>query len=324
MRKSTRAVTLFVLPHFFLLWISSASCTRHPSEPPFLLKQVGVNAWAAIDNARATSPAAANAGFVIGDDAVTVIDTFGSAEAARQLLAEIGTLTKRPVKFVINTHYHLDHVAGNGVFAAAGAVVLAQRNVRSWIHSENLRMFGTHITPELKALTDAVVAPMVVYDQNADLYMGSRQIQLRSLPGHTGSDSFVLIPDSKIVFAGDLFWHNMLPNLIDASTQPWIDTLATLLAQSSPDYTFVPGHGDVGKAADVTAFREYLITLRQVVAAAKDQRQSGSGLAATVISTLKEPYAHWDFSEDRANENISQTDAELSGTKRIPEAESAH
>jgi hypothetical protein len=99
--NSKRAVPTVLLPHIFLLCISGANCAQKAAEPPFTLKQVGPNAWAAIDNARATAPATANAGFVIGDDAVAVIDTLGNAEAAKQLLAEIHTLTKLPVKFVI-------------------------------------------------------------------------------------------------------------------------------------------------------------------------------------------------------------------------------
>ena len=134
---------------------------------------------------------------------------------------------------------------------------MAQENVRGWIREENLHLLGAFLTPELKALTEAVVAPMVVYETDMNLYLGTRRIQVRSLPGHTGGDSVVFIPDAKVVFAGDLVWRNMLPNLIDASTKPWIETLDSLVADSAPDSAFVPGHGELGKASDVAAFREY-------------------------------------------------------------------
>ena len=195
MRRATCALIV-------LVFTFGAGCARRSPEPAFVLKQVGPNAWAAIDNPKATSPAASNAGFVIG---VVVIDTFSTEDAAKQLLAEIQQRTKLPVKFVVNTHYHLDHVAGNGVFAKQGAAVLAQRNVRGWIHSENLRLIGDFLTPELKALTESIAAPSVDYEQASHLYLGSRAIHLRSFPGHTGGDSIVIVPDARVAFLGDLF-----------------------------------------------------------------------------------------------------------------------
>jgi cyclase len=150
-----------------------ATGARDAAEGPFTLKQVGVNVWAAISNPKSKAPAGANMGFVIGDDGVAVIDTstgvdvdgnFGT-ETATQLLATIRTLTPLPVRFVIHTHHHLDHVAANGVFVDAGATVLAHRNVRGWIHSENLRVFGGDIAPPHRAFIEALRPPTVTYDK---------------------------------------------------------------------------------------------------------------------------------------------------------------
>ena len=306
-----------LVSHAVLLSLCGTGCTWASVEPPFTLTQVGPNVWAAIHNAKATEPAWANAGFVIGDDGVAVIDTFGSAANATQLLSEIRTRTKLPVKFVVNTHYHLDHVGGNGVFADAGAMVVAQRHVRDWIHTENLRLLGPQITPEQKAVTEAFVAPTVGYDESMNLYLGSRRVQVRSLPGHTGGDSIVLVPDSKIVFGGDLLFHNMLPTLIDASTQAWIETLDLLLTQHADD-TFVPGHGEVGHRQDVAAFRDYLMMLRRLVSEAVAQGQAGDAVVAGVMPALKERYGHMEFFDGIAKQNVLETDAELRGSKRIP------
>jgi len=294
-------------------------CAQQRPEPPFTLTQIGTNVWAAIDNPKAATPASANAGFVIGDDGVVVIDTFFSEEAATQLLAEIQQRTKLPVKYVINTHYHIDHVAGNGVFAKTGAAILAQRNVRGWIHSENLRLLGDFLTPELKAQTDSIVAPTVDYEDATNLYLGSRAIQVRSFLGHTGGDSIVVVPDAKVVFLGDLFWRNMLPTLIDASTKPWVETLDAIAAMNEPGYTFVPGHGDPGSATDVAAFREYLTTLRALVADARAQGKTGDdALAQSIVPKLKEKFGQWEFAEPVAKSNVLETDAEMRGAKRIP------
>src|SRR5262245_53740330 len=95
-----------------------AAQSTGPAALTFTLKPLGHNVYAAIDDAK--GDAGANAGFVIGDDGVAVIDTFENPEASKQMLAEIRKLTQLPVKFVVNTHYHIDHVAGNSLFQQNG------------------------------------------------------------------------------------------------------------------------------------------------------------------------------------------------------------
>src|SRR5262245_29286851 len=137
---------------FFLgCWVSAVGAQTPPAPAPdaalpFTLKQLAPGVYAAIDNSKGES--GANAGFVVGDDGVAVIDTFENEPAARVLLGEIRMVSKLPIKFVVNTHYHLDHVAGNAVFAKEGAVIVAHRNVPAWIHTENLKFFGKEIKPE--------------------------------------------------------------------------------------------------------------------------------------------------------------------------------
>jgi glyoxylase-like metal-dependent hydrolase (beta-lactamase superfamily II) len=85
--------------------------------------KLGDGVWAAIVDD--SGKAGGNAGFVVGDDGIAVIDTFENAVAARELLTAIRQIGSLPIRFVVNTHYHLDHVAGNEVFASAGAVVVS-------------------------------------------------------------------------------------------------------------------------------------------------------------------------------------------------------
>jgi cyclase len=319
MHNTTRAVPILLLAYIFLVTGADSAHAQSLAEPPFTLKQIGLYVWAAIDNPKAKAPASANAGFVIGDDGVVVIDTFASADAAKELLVEIRKITKLPVKFVVNTHYHVDHVAGNAIFADVGAVVLAQRNVPGWIHPENLNLMGPGIKPELKAFVEALRAPVVGYDGGVDLYLGARAIHVRSFPGHTGGDSVVLVPDANVAFGGDLFWRDMVPNTIDSSTKPWIDTLDSLL-KNAAGYTFVPGHGEVGSAQDVAAFRQYLATVQKLVTDARAQGKSGGAIAEAVLPALTEKYGQWEYFKYLATLNIQQMDAELSGKKRIPGA----
>ena len=95
----------------------------------------------------------------------------------------------------------------------------------------------------------------------------------------------MLVPDAKVAFAGDLFWRDSLPNLINASTKPWIATLDAM-AKNGADFTFVPGHGEIGTAQNVTLFRDYLATLLKLVADARAQGKSGNALSEAVMPVL--------------------------------------
>jgi cyclase len=304
---------------FVLLFFSAAARAQAPTQAaaslPFTLKPLGHNVWAAIDDAK--GDAGANAGFVIGDDGVLVVDTFEHEPAAKLLLAEIRKLTNLPIKFVVNTHYHLDHVAGNGVFAQAGAVILGHENIRAWIHTENLKFFGPNIKPEQKAMVEGLVAPEITYNSGISLFLGSRRILVEPFPGHTGGDSVVVIPDAQVKFCGDLFWRKTLPNLIDATTSSWIDTLDKVSA-SSAGWTFVPGHGDVGNASDVAEFRGYLLDLRAALAQPVKEGKTGDELVTAVLPALTEKYGGWNFFKYFAKPDILNTAAELRGDKKIP------
>lgn len=284
-------------------------------KPFFTLHDLGAGVWAAV--AVPGSGAGSNAGFIIGDDGVVVVDTFQSAAAATQLLAAIRERTKLPIRFVVNTHYHLDHVAGNGVFHDAGAQIIAQRNVRGWERTENLKFFGATPPADKKAWVESLVLPDLVYDDSIDLFLGSRRMTVRYMRGHTGGDSVVAIPDAGVVFTGDLFWDQTLPNTIDADTAAWVGT-DERLASEYPQASFVPGHGEVGKSADVLAFREYLQSLRRSVAAARKQDLKADALTEAAKKDLAPRYDKWGFYSHFIDPNIKQMDEELAGTKRRP------
>ena len=286
---------------------------------PFILHQVGPGVWAAIDNPAAKSArAGANAGFVIGTDSVLVVDTFENPTASKVLLDQIRQKTNLPIRFVVNTHYHIDHVAGNNIFAAAGATILAQQNVRAWERTENKKILGPNITAAQTQIVESLGLPTVTYKDGVDLYLGSREIIVRSFPGHTGGDSVVFIPDANVVFTGDLFWCHTLPNLIDASTKPWVETL-DLAIEHHPAATFVPGHGEVGNVQDVKDFRGYLSDLRADVAQAQAAGKSGDALIDSVLPEIQQKYGSWDAFAYFAKPDIHYTDLELHGKKRIPQ-----
>jgi glyoxylase-like metal-dependent hydrolase (beta-lactamase superfamily II) len=284
----------------------------------FTLDKLAPDVWAAMDNPKAKQRSYANAGVVIGEDGVVVVDTMTGDDVAGRLLREIRALTSLPVRFVVNTHYHGDHVAGNRLFVDAGAQLIAHRNVRRWILPENLRMLGDTPNPELKTFVERFVAPHVGYTEAVDLYLGSRVVHVRSFPGHTGGDSVVIVPDAKVVFAGDLLWRGVVPNTIDGTTKAWIQTLSTL-ATDYAGHTFVPGHGGIAKTQDVIALRDYLATVQTLVADARATGKTGAAVTTVVVPALKDKYGAWEGFEYLAPLNIAQADEEQSGKKRIPQ-----
>jgi len=298
---------------------------QDPAPPPapaaagnpthFQLVPAGDGVWAAI--AKDGDPAAGgNAGFVIGSDSVLVVDAFISPVAADELLGEIKKKTALPVKWLVNTHYHYDHSGGDAAFVRAGASVVAHENERAWVRTENLKFFKEP-TAEDKGRVSHLVLPDITYRDGLTIWLGDRRVDVLARTGHTGGDSVVVVPSTKTVFTGDLFWHNTLPNLIDASTDSWITTLDGFL-QSFPDSAYVPGHGEVGRALDVRMFRDYLTGLRLSVARAMSDGKSGQELVDSLLPALKAKYGSWKWFDGFAPRNLEQTEQELKGTKKIP------
>jgi len=284
---------------------------------PFVLKQVGPGVYAAIDGPE--HKAGSNAGFVIGDDGVLVVDAFFTPDAAKALVGEIRRLTAKPIRYVVNTHYHLDHTGGDQVLRDAGAIIVAHRNVRGWVRTENAHLFGDRVTPDLKARIAAVPLPDLVTDKDLIVWLGSRKIVVRTVLGHTGGDLTISIPDAKVLFTGDMLWRRVPPNLIDGSVAEWTATDADF--EQTPDaahMTFIPGHGDVANLRDVEDFRSYLIDVRRLVAEARKAGLEGDSLAQAVTPKLRTLHPDWTISDRAAAAEVRYMADELAGTKRRP------
>jgi glyoxylase-like metal-dependent hydrolase (beta-lactamase superfamily II) len=184
-------------------------------------------------------------------------------------------------------------------------------------------MLDPPVTAEKKARVESLPLPTVVYDSHIELYLGSRRINVRYYPGHTGGDSVVSIPgdsrqsDVHVVFSGDMLWKDHIPNLIDASTGPWIASLDAMQKDYGPS-TWIPGHGGIANAQDVLTFRKYLADLRANVHREQAAGKSGDALVKALLPGLKSSYGKWGFFNDYAALDIEQPAQELSGTKRLP------
>lgn len=296
--------------------LNGAASAQAPALP-FVLKEVGPGVYAAIDGPE--HKAGSNAGFVIGDDGVLVVDAFFTQDSARALVAEIRRLTAKPIRYVVNTHYHADHTGGDQVLRDAGAVIIAHRNVRGWVRTNNINLFGDRITPELKARIEALPLPDLVTDKDLTVWLGSRKIVVRTVLGHTGGDLTISVPDARVLFAGDMLWRRIAPNLIDGSVKEWAATDADFMhLPDSPRTRFVPGHGDVADVKDVEDFRAYLLDLKRLVGEGRKAGLKDDALVQSVAPKLRALHLDWTISDRAIAAEVRYMDQELAGTKKRP------
>ena len=230
-----------------------------------------------------------NAGFVVTSSSVVVIDALGSPALARRLLDAIRTVTPLPVSHVIVSHYHADHIYGLQVFKEAGARILAHRAARDYLVSDTARLRLEASRRELAPWVDArtrLVEADEWLDGDRELVVGGVRLVIRHLgPSHTPEDLVVLVPQDRLLFAGDLVFRSRIPFVGQADSRRWIRSLDALLAMDA--HTFVPGHGPVSTAArdDIALTRDYLVHLRAVM-----------GTAARNLEPFEEAYAAADWS----------------------------
>ena len=254
------------------------------------LTKVADNVYAYVDvkNASPLNSFGANTGIVVGSDGVLVIDTLVSAKEAQRFIADIRKITDKPIKYVVNTHYHLDHAFGNSEFAKLGAKIVAtdadRRNLAQY-GEETLKGVGNFGLTAQDMEGTYIVLPDITFHDKMTIHLGDETIELiYVMPSHTTGNLLVYIPRHKILFTGDILFTDFHPYMADCDVKGWIENLDFI--DKMDVEAIIPGHGPLSTKKDVEEIRDYLRTFDMIALEMAAKGKDAEAIAAKLAEKL--------------------------------------
>jgi cyclase len=265
-------------------------------------------------------------GFFVGEDAVAVVDS-QFKDIAPGIITEIRKVTDKPIKYLLNTHHHVDHVGGNPSFVPF-SLIIAHDNVRKRMLSapaDVLRDYPAELEKARKAgdenaakfyaeqiawaksvKIEEIAAPLLTFDSELRIHLGGETVQAwHTPPAHTDGDCVVYFEKARVVHMGDLFWNKVVPFIDVAgggSVLGYLNALDRVLARVPPDVQVIAGHGEVSDVAGVQAFRKYVA---DVVAVAEKAKRAGVSKEKFLEGADLPEYKGYSGYADRFKDNCS-------------------
>ncbi len=233
-----------------------------------------------------------NIGLSIGNDGAFLVDD-QYTQLSGKILAAVRQLTDKPIRFVVNTHWHGDHTGGNENLANTGAVIVAHDNVR-------VRMSSEQFIAALNSRSPAApprALPIVTFMDGVTFHLNGDDIHVVHVgPAHTDGDAIIHFTSANVLHLGDTFFNGRYP-LVDLSTGGSFEGLVTAitgaLRYANDSTRVIPGHGPLSSRADLVRYRDMLATIRDRVAALIRQGKTREEVIAA------RPTADWDATHGR-------------------------
>ncbi|MDM9630492.1 MBL fold metallo-hydrolase [Robiginitalea aurantiaca] len=238
------------------------------------------------DNIYVLFGAGGNIGLAIGEQAAYLIDD-QYAPLSEKITAAVREVTDKPLKFLVNTHWHGDHTGGNINFGKAGTILIAHENVRERLGKPSER------NGRVREASPEVALPEITFSDELTLHLGGGQSMhvMHVNDAHTDGDSYIYFPEANVIHMGDNFANGGFP-FIDLNSggdiEGFIKNLNMALFIVDDQTRIIPGHGPVTNRETLRAYRDMLETLRNRVKAAQD---SGNSLEQTLAMGLSK---EWD------------------------------
>jgi glyoxylase-like metal-dependent hydrolase (beta-lactamase superfamily II) len=247
-----------------LLAAAFAAFCAFPAAAQQDLSKVEVKSEKLADGVWMLTGGGGNIGVSAGPDGVFLIDD-QYAEMTDRIKAAVAALSDRPIRFVLNTHWHGDHVGGNENLGKAGAVIVAQDNVRKRM---SVGGFNKLFNRSAQA-SPAAALPLVTFAESVSFHLNGEDIDAVHVPpAHTDGDVVVFFHKANVIHAGDTVFNGMYP-VVDLSSGGTVDGMIgaadRILAVADAATKIIPGHGPLATKADVKAYRDMLAASRDAV-----------------------------------------------------------
>ena len=225
--------------------------------------EVVVEAHPVVGNIYMLTGSGGNIGVSVGDDGILIVDD-QYAPLADKIKSALQGLHAGPLKFVLNSHFHGDHVGGNPIFGLE-ATIIAHTNVRKRVSTPEQR--GDQTIPAM--VEDGW--PVITFDEEVSVHFNGEEIRLVHIPeGHTDTDSYIYFTGSNVVHMGDTFFNGRFP-FVDlrsgGTVDGLIENIAHVLSVIGPDTHVIPGHGDLGDRAALQSYHDMLVATTDAVRA---------------------------------------------------------